>query len=504
MTQLAARHSVPDSGTAADTKSRAQGASAEGVVDQRGSSTVLGQLGSMANASPRHDGVRSLKQLAAQGPRDRTNNTGLPAQLKEGIEALSGMRMDHVNVHFNSSKPAQLQAHAFAQGSEIHLAPGQEQHLPHEAWHVVQQAQGRVRPTMQMKGAAINDDGALEREADLMGARALQEPAGLASAENVATEAAVNHGAPVQRYAERGGFKVSENERFAVSADGEPDSQMFVRSPADLTPVAHVQFEPGARRTIDQREYTGLTPRYQSPEARAEMEAMYCGKFSRHATGKLETQESNDAPAGRSLYMRVHGPASLWVNHYAPVVIEDGGDRGTFETAVGLPYMYFGIYGQATEQSFAYKTELAGLVHGLRIDKEGNGLRAQLAGTHDEAEVTKLEAALAQHNEARAKAELILAAMRNPHAPVREDIEADLQPLMAQIREHRDLQFDMQVEAEKEEKTRRDIEYWKLKEEERVQAEAADKQRKSARNKKIATAVVVVLVAIVAILAILL
>jgi len=56
--------------------------------------------------------------------------------------------MDHVQVHRNSSKPAQLNAHAFAQGSDIHLAPGQEQHLPHEAWHVVQQAQGRVKPTM--------------------------------------------------------------------------------------------------------------------------------------------------------------------------------------------------------------------------------------------------------------------------------------------------------------------------------------------------------------------
>jgi hypothetical protein len=27
--------------------------------------------------------------------------------------------------------------------------PGQEQHLPHEAWHVVQQKQGRVKPTGQ-------------------------------------------------------------------------------------------------------------------------------------------------------------------------------------------------------------------------------------------------------------------------------------------------------------------------------------------------------------------
>ena len=101
---------------------------------------------------------------------------GLPPQLKSGIEALSGLSMDHVKVHFNSAQPAQLGALAYAQGSDIHLAPGQEQHLPHEAWHVVHQAQGRVQPTMQLKGGvAVQDDAALEHEADVLGARALQQ-----------------------------------------------------------------------------------------------------------------------------------------------------------------------------------------------------------------------------------------------------------------------------------------------------------------------------------------
>lgn len=54
-------------------------------------------------------------------------------------------------MHYNSSRPAQLQALAYAQGSDIHLGPGQERHLPHEAWHGVQQAQGRVQPTLQKK-----------------------------------------------------------------------------------------------------------------------------------------------------------------------------------------------------------------------------------------------------------------------------------------------------------------------------------------------------------------
>lgn len=120
-----------------------------------------------------HGGAMSA-ELSPVQRKEKPNHTGLPDQLKSGIETLSGMSMDHVKVHYNSDKPAQLQAHAYAQGGEIHLAPGQEQHLPHEAWHVVQQAQGRVKPTMQMKaGVGVNDDAGLEAEADLMGARAL-------------------------------------------------------------------------------------------------------------------------------------------------------------------------------------------------------------------------------------------------------------------------------------------------------------------------------------------
>ena len=109
----------------------------------------------------------------------KPNRTGLPDRLKSGIENLSGYTMDDVNVHYNSDKPSQLQAHAYAQGTDIHMAPGQEKHLPHEAWHVVQQKQGRVTPTRQMMGKVnVNDDIGLEKEADVMGARALNSGAG--------------------------------------------------------------------------------------------------------------------------------------------------------------------------------------------------------------------------------------------------------------------------------------------------------------------------------------
>ena len=105
----------------------------------------------------------------------RSNKTGLPDQLKKGIENLSGYSMEEVRVHYNSEKPSPLHAHAYAQGTNIHIATGQEKYLPHEAWHVVQQMQGRVKPTMQAQGMDINDDRALEREADEMGEKAERE-----------------------------------------------------------------------------------------------------------------------------------------------------------------------------------------------------------------------------------------------------------------------------------------------------------------------------------------
>lgn len=124
---------------------------------------------------------QNMRQNVARGPGHSItqlqltpNNTGLPDRLKAGMENISGMRLDHVKVHYNSPKPAAVQAHAYAQGSDIHLSTGQEKHLPHELGHVVQQAQGRVKATTTVGGMAVNDNAGLEKEADVMGAKALQ------------------------------------------------------------------------------------------------------------------------------------------------------------------------------------------------------------------------------------------------------------------------------------------------------------------------------------------
>jgi len=77
-----------------------------------------------------------------------------------------------VTVHYNSTRPAKVRALAFTQGTDIYLRPTEEKQLQHEAWHVVQQKQGKVKPTRQSNGKAINDDQRLEREADVMGEKA--------------------------------------------------------------------------------------------------------------------------------------------------------------------------------------------------------------------------------------------------------------------------------------------------------------------------------------------
>jgi hypothetical protein len=144
---------------------------------------------------------------------------GLPGPLRAGLESLSGYDLSGVRVHYHSSRPAEVQAHAFAQGHDIHLGPGQEQHLPHEAWHVVQQLQGRAGANRQRGGVALNDDRALEEEADRMGARALTAgPRADGAPLQIATPATTS----LQRYVilkrekEDSGYRISQERQILV------------------------------------------------------------------------------------------------------------------------------------------------------------------------------------------------------------------------------------------------------------------------------------------------
>ena len=202
-------------GKVPDNKSQAV---ANQPVKQQGQDGALSEApmqGTLQEAANNSAQVQQLKAYQAMANsratpivQPKASNGNLPGPLQSGIESLSGYSMNDVQVHYNSDKPAQLNALAFAQGTDIHIASGQEKHLPHEAWHVVQQKQGRVQPTMQLKGEIpVNDDQGLEAEADTMGAKALTVSADNTQQEDLST--VTTGGLPaVQRV--RGGIEYTE------------------------------------------------------------------------------------------------------------------------------------------------------------------------------------------------------------------------------------------------------------------------------------------------------
>ncbi|MCO4805372.1 MAG: DUF4157 domain-containing protein [Flavobacteriales bacterium] len=188
--------------------------SAPKTLDNRPQAAAQQKLQDLVKDSPRANQTAQLKAMVENSTVDgqsiiqkKENNTGLPDNLKSGMENLTGQSLDDVQVHRNSDQPAQLNAHAYAQGTDIHLGPGQEKHLPHELAHVVQQKEGRVQPTKQLKDkVAINDNAALEKEADDLGAQATK--GGNDSTAQLKSKSGISD-APIQRkWVEDGGVQM--------------------------------------------------------------------------------------------------------------------------------------------------------------------------------------------------------------------------------------------------------------------------------------------------------
>ncbi len=108
---------------------------------------------------------------------NESSNSKLPGNVQAKMEGTLGHDFSNVNIHTNSSKAKDVGALAYTQGNDVHFAPGQfkpdtkqgQELIGHEFAHVVQQSQGRVQPTTQAKGMPVNDDKGLEKEADDMG-----------------------------------------------------------------------------------------------------------------------------------------------------------------------------------------------------------------------------------------------------------------------------------------------------------------------------------------------
>ncbi len=112
----------------------------------------------------------------------RGSGEPLPKDVQAKMEAALGMDFSDVRIH-TGPQAAILGARAFTRGKNIFFAPGQYQPqtaagqelLAHELTHVVQQVQGRVGIGEYVGDVAINNDAALEAEANEMGVWAAQE-----------------------------------------------------------------------------------------------------------------------------------------------------------------------------------------------------------------------------------------------------------------------------------------------------------------------------------------
>lgn len=112
--------------------------------------------------------------------RQENNLTGMPDSVKQQMEKSFHTDFSSVRIHPESSNAPEVGALAYTQGTDIHFAPGQfkpdtssgQQLLGHELAHVVQQQEGRVQPTTEISGMAVNDDVSLEHEADRLGSKA--------------------------------------------------------------------------------------------------------------------------------------------------------------------------------------------------------------------------------------------------------------------------------------------------------------------------------------------
>ena len=354
------------------------------------------------------------------------NRTGLPDSLKAGVESLSGLSLDNVRVHYNSSKPAQLQASAYTQGTEIHIGPGQERHLPHEAWHVIQQKQGRVQPLLELgNGIDINDDAHLEKDADVMGKKATEKQGGAAAPHASLGPVSAK---VAQLRAVRGNYVFSANNQYAIKRTGLNQTLYVDRAnragvvPGDFfkesggtakintasgNPDANgtvfKKLEPKARLTERENE----SPQWRYPDYHGPQDCVAYARalvaddrdwgnraapqpaYFRDGAGARPVFDyqgdttlnagvaSNNAVAGEMMYITQRGYGTVNQGHLgdynfhgATVIARDGADQIVSEACVGtnrqIPNFY--IYGTAAN-TFAgtYGNRIAGPNAGLNV-----------------------------------------------------------------------------------------------------------------------------------------
>jgi len=251
----------------------------------------------VAPQAPGVPGRTASPATAATGP-----GAPLPDALRQKMERSLRAVFGDVRVHEASASAAAMGAEAYAQGNEIHFAPGKydpdspagQELIGHELAHVVQQRQGRV-DAPQGKGAPVVEDAALEAEADVQGRLAARgEPAGGAATPAGAAPAS----APIQ-----GKFQFDHNPQAAAPSD------LYGHMRDDILRVMREAVEALAEDATQQQARTAVSTAFHDHNyCPAEHTLQYAGNdiFVRDADGvrvdKLGILADSNDPA---LYLQV-------------------------------------------------------------------------------------------------------------------------------------------------------------------------------------------------------
>jgi hypothetical protein len=115
-----------------------------------------------------------IKRGISQGYLPQKKNDKLPENLQTKMENSFGEDFSDVTIHTDSDKATELGAKAYAQGKDLHFAPGEfqpnskegQELIGHELTHVVQQKEGTVQGGEVHGKDMVNHDVSLEKEAD--------------------------------------------------------------------------------------------------------------------------------------------------------------------------------------------------------------------------------------------------------------------------------------------------------------------------------------------------
>jgi hypothetical protein len=313
-------------------------------------------------------------------PAPSGGGAALPRPVLTQMNDAFGTDFSAVRVHEGDRVPA-VGALAYAQGADVHFAPGQYDRgstrgtelIGHELAHVVQQSQGRVAAGPLAKGAAINEDPALEREADEMGARAARGESVGAPAGPIAAG-----GSAVQLYREEDGHRISENDlymvdlgdptRLLVHDDAAPPTGDLIIADGGDAPDGYqgYHYDPDADFENDCLGLAeNLARNIDQPSGRAEFRAVgdqgrETGRLFGHtdatntsiASGAWGTDELANPDIGEAYSTaRTRIVPDEVPYHAATVVAKDGGDNVTLEADAGDPDLavpVFDMYGTRT------------------------------------------------------------------------------------------------------------------------------------------------------------